>query len=90
MWLVLGLGLVFLTLRSRWAVAGWALPVFVSLGQVGETLRLPEWVIGFSPYHRVPKYPSEAFVWTPGLVMTGLAGAALLVAWLRFRSRDIG
>jgi ABC-2 type transport system permease protein len=38
----------------------------------------------------VPKYPSEAFVWTPGLVMTGLAGAALLVAWLRFRSRDIG
>ena len=90
-WLVLGLGLVLLTIRSRWAVAGWALlAAFVTVGQVGETLRLPEWLIGLSPYHRVPKYPSEAFVWTPGLVMTGLAGAALLVAWLRFRSRDIG
>ena len=90
-WLVLGLGLVLLTIRSRWAVAGWALlAAFVTVGQLGETLRLPEWLIGLSPYHHVPKYPAEAFVWGPELVMTALAGAALLVAWLRFRSRDIG
>jgi ABC-2 type transport system permease protein len=90
-WLVLGLGLVLLTVRSRWAVAGWALlAVFVTLGQLGETLRLPEWVIALSPYHHVPKYPAEAFVWGPELVMTALAATALLVAWLRFRSRDIG
>jgi ABC-2 type transport system permease protein len=90
-WLVLGLGLVLLTLRSRWAIAGWALlAAFVSVGQLGETVRLPEWVIGLSPYHHVPKYPAEAFVWRPELVMTGLAAASLLVAWLRFRSRDIG
>jgi ABC-2 type transport system permease protein len=90
-WLVLGLGLVLLTVRSRWAVAGWALlAVFVTLGQLGETLRLPEWVVALSPYHHVPKYPAEAFVWRPELAMTALAATALLVAWLRFRSRDIG
>lgn len=90
-WLVLGLGLVLLTVRSRWAIAGWGLlAVFVTLGQLGESLQLPDWVVGLSPYHHVPKYPAEAFLWRPELMMTALAGAALLVAWLRFRSRDIG
>ena len=90
-WLVLGLGLVLLTLRSRWAVAGWGLvAVFVTVGQLGESLRLPAWVVGLSPYAHVPKYPAEAFVWRPELAMSALAGAAVLVAWLRFRSRDIG
>ena len=69
MWLVLGLGLVLLTLSSRWAIAGWALlAVFVTLGQLGESLRLPAWVIGLSPYHHVPKCPAEAFAWRPVLV----------------------
>ena len=90
-WLVLGLGLVLLTLRSRWAIAGWALlALFVTLGQLGESLRLPDWVIGLSPYHHVPRYPAEEFTWQPELVMTALAGATMVVAWLRFRSRDIG
>lgn len=90
-WLVLGLWLVLLTLRSRWAIAGWALvAVFVTLGQVGESLRLPEWLISLSTYHHVPRYPAEALAWRPELVMTALAGVAVLVAWLRFRSRDIG
>ncbi|WP_310528923.1 ABC transporter permease [Nocardioides sp.] len=90
-WLVLGLGLVLLTLRSRWAIAGWALVVtFVTVGQLGESLRLPDWMIGLSPYHHVPKYPAEAFSWRPELVMTAMAAVALGVAWLRFRSRDIG
>ena len=90
-WLVLGLGLVLLTLRSRWAIAGWALiALFVTLGQLGESLRLPDWLIGLSPYTHVPKYPAEAFAWQPELVMTALACVALIVAWLRFRTRDIG
>ncbi|PUA79972.1 ABC transporter permease [Nocardioides currus] len=90
-WLVLALGLVLLTLRSRWAIAGWGLlAVFVTLGQVGESLRLPDWVVGLSPYSHVPKYPVEAVTWRPELAMTALAGLALVAAWLRFRSRDIG
>ncbi len=50
---------VLLSFRSRWAIAAWGLvPVFVTLGQLGETLRLPEWLIGLSPYDHVPKYPA--------------------------------
>ena len=41
--------------------------MFVTLGQLGESLRLPAWVVGLSPYHHVPKYPAEAFLWRPEL-----------------------
>ncbi len=90
-WVVLAVAVLLLSVRSRWAVAGWAvLAVCVTLGQVGSGFRLPDWVLGLSPFHHVPKYPSEAFVWTPELVMTVLAALVLGVAWTRYRSRDIG
>ena len=90
-WLVLALGLLLLSVRSRWAVAGWALvAVCVTLGQVGESLDLPGWLVGLSPYHHVPRYPSEAFAWGPELVLTLLALAVLAASWTRYRSRDIG
>jgi ABC-2 type transport system permease protein len=90
-WLVLALGLLLLSVRSRWAVAGWALvAACVTLGQVGESLDLPGWVVGLSPYHHVPKYPSESFAWGPELVLTLLALAVLGASWWRYRGRDIG
>lgn len=90
-WLVLALGLLLLSVHSRWAIAGWALvAACVSLGQVGESLDLPGWMVGLSPYHHVPRYPSESFVWRPELVLTLLALAVLSATWWRYRSRDIG
>ena len=90
-WLVLALVLLLLSVRSRWAVAGWALvAACVTLGQVGESLDLPGWVVGLSPYHHVPKYPSESFAWGPELVLTLLALAVLGASWWRYRGRDIG
>ncbi len=65
-WLVLALALLLLSVRSRWAVAGWGvLALFVTVGQVGPGLDLPGWVLGLSPFHHVPRYPSEAFAWSP-------------------------
>ena len=90
-WVVLAVALLLMSLRSRWAVAGWAvLAVFVTLGQVGAGLELPDWVLGLSPFHHVPKYPSEAFAWQPELLMSLLAATVVAAAWWRFRSRDIG
>jgi ABC-2 type transport system permease protein len=90
-WVVLGVALLLLSVRSRWAVAGWAvLAAFVTLGQVGAGLELPGWVLGLSPFHHVPKYPSEAFDWRPELLLTVLAAALVSVAWWRYRARDIG
>ena len=81
-WVVLGVALLLLSVRSRWAVAGWAvLAAFVTLGQVGAGLELPGWVLGLSPFHHVPKYPSEAFDWRPEL-LADRAGSCPRVARL--------
>ena len=59
-WTVLGVAVLLAAVRSRWAVLGWAVLglVFV-LGQLGELLRLPGWVIGLSPYTHSPAMPAE-------------------------------
>jgi len=90
-WVVTALAAACLALGTRWAVAGWAvLVLFVSLGQLGELLRLPGWVIGLSPYTHVPQLPVESFAAQPELTMTLIAALVLVVAWARYRSRDIG
>ena len=90
-WLVTALAVAAYALRSGWAAAGWVLLVaFLTLGQLGELLRLPTWVIHLSPYVHVPRMPAEPFAWQPTLVMTLLAVAFLVVGWLGYRTRDIG
>ncbi len=78
-WLVAALAVAAYTLRSSWAVLGWAfLVLFLTLGQLGELLSLPQWVIDLSPYVHVPRMPVEAFTAGPSSVLTLLA-AVLLV-----------
>jgi polyether ionophore transport system permease protein len=90
-WLVTAIAAAAYTLRSRWAALGWAfLVAFLTVGQLGELLRLPRWVIDLSPYVHVPKMPVEAFTPGPSLVLTGIAAALLVGSWLRYRTRDIG
>ena len=57
---------------------------------MGAGLELPDRVLGLSPFHHVPKYPSEAFAWRPELLLTLLAAALVSLAWWRYRTRDIG
>jgi ABC-2 type transport system permease protein len=90
-WLVASIAVAAYAVRSRWAVLGWAfLVLFLTLGQLGELLRLPQAVIDLSPYVHVPKMPVESFAAGPFLVLTGLAAALLALSWVRFRTRDIG
>jgi ABC-2 type transport system permease protein len=90
-WLVTALAVAAYTVRSSWAVLGWAfLVLFLTVGQLGELLRLPQWVIDLSPYVHVPRMPVESFTAGPSLVLTALAAVLLAGAWLRFRTRDIG
>jgi ABC-2 type transport system permease protein len=90
-WVVTGLALVAVALRSTWAVAGWVLVVaFFLLGPLAELLELPGWVAGLSPYSHVPKVPAETFKTTPELVLVVLATCLVATAWWRYRARDIG
>ena len=56
------------------------LALFVTVGQVGPGLELPDWLLGLSPFHHVPRYPTEAFAWRPEVVMAALATAVLAAA----------
>ncbi len=90
-WLVTAIAVAAYAVRSRWAVLGWAFLVFfLTVGQLGELLRLPQKVIDLSPYVHVPKMPVESFAVGPSLLLTGLAATLLAASWLRYRSRDIG
>jgi hypothetical protein len=62
-WVVSAVGLLLFGLRARWATLGWAvLAACLLLGQVGELLGLPGWVVGLSPYGHLPRLPAESFV----------------------------
>ena len=91
MWTVVALAVFFFAWRSAWAVVGWGVVVlFATLGQIGELLGLPGWVLDLSPYTHAPHMPLEAFRAGPALVLSAIAAALLGVSWLRYRSRDIG
>jgi len=90
-WLVTALTVTAYALRSGWAAAGWILlALFLTLGQVGELLRLPSWTIDISPFTHVPRMPVEPFALTPTATMSLLAAALLAAGAASYRTRDIG
>jgi len=83
--------LLLFGLRARWATLGWAvLAACLLLGQIGELLGLPGWVVGLSPYGHLPRLPAESFVLRPELGLTAIAAALLALAVWRYRERDVG
>jgi len=90
-WTVTALAVLCFAVRSRWAVAGWGVVVLAAtLGQIGELLGLPEWMIDLSPYSHAPKMPLADFSVGAATALTALAVALLAASWLRYRVRDIG
>ena len=91
MWVTTAITLFALAFGSRFAVFGWAvLGAFVISGFIGETLGLPGWITGISPYQHVPQLPAGAFDWLPELGLLAVAAAFTVGGWLTFRARDIG
>jgi ABC-2 type transport system permease protein len=90
-WAVLALAMLAFAVRSTWAVLGWAfVTAFVVVGQLGELLRLPRWVIDLSPYVHVPRMPAEPYAAAPTLWLTAIALALMALAFVGYRSRDVG
>jgi ABC-2 type transport system permease protein len=91
MWVVVALGVLCYAVRSSWASLGWGILVlFATLGQIGELLDLPQWVLDLSPYTHAPRMPLDDFELVPELALTAIAAVLLLASWLRYGSRDIG
>lgn len=90
-WVVVALGILAWTVGPRWTWAGWALlTVFVTIGELGPLLRLPDWAIDLSPYQHIPHLPLESWAPGPAAALLGIAAALLAAAWWRYTRRDIG
>lgn len=88
---IVGVGVLGWSLRPGWYAAGWvALGLSLVVGQIAQLLNLPTWVGGISPYSHLALLPSESFRPMPALVLVLIAVAIGAVAWLRYRSRDVG
>ncbi|HEY5879966.1 MAG TPA: hypothetical protein VIU11_13725, partial [Nakamurella sp.] len=59
------------------------------LGQLGELLQLPQWIMNLSPYSHVPQVPVAAMDWTPMVVLTLVAAALMAIGVVGFRRRDV-
>ena len=78
-------------LLPRWSALAWAAVAFVSFQVVlGETLRLPDWVDGISPFWHLSGTPVESFDALPAVGELTLAGALVLLGTWGYRRRDLG
>lgn len=90
--LVMGaLAVALFGLAPRLTGLAWAvLAVALLLGQLGELLQLPAWLMDLSPYTHVPTVPVAAMNWTPVVVLTLVAAGLMVAGVAGFRRRDVG
>lgn len=90
-WLMTALALVAWSWRARLVHLAWvALVVGLVLGELGELLGLPRWMVDASPYSHTPRLPVEDLSWPPLVALLAAAVAVTGAAWWRYRGRDIG
>lgn len=86
-------GLVVATFAflPRWALAlGWAmLAASLVMGQAGQLLELPQWLLNLSPFTHVPEVPATALALTPELALLAVAVTATAAGLAWFRRRDL-
>lgn len=79
-----------LALVPRWSTLAWAPVAFIGVQvMLGETLGLPGWVDGLSPFTHLAEQPVESFAVVPAAAEIALAGFLTLVALVGYRRRDI-
>lgn len=77
-------------LFPRWSLLAWSGVAFVFFQvMLGETLRLPDWLDGISPFWHLPKLPIETFGPLPAIAEVVLAAALVLLGLWAYRRRDV-
>jgi ABC-2 type transport system permease protein len=88
--LVAAVAVAITGLRPHWSLLAWAGVAFVFFQvMLGETLRLPDWVDGISPFWHLPGLPVETFDPLPAVAELVLAAALVLLGLWGYRSRDV-
>jgi len=85
-----GLAVALFGWLPRLTSLAWAaLLLALLLGQLGQLLQLPQWLMDLSPYTHIPLVPTEDVRWTPLIVLTLIAAALIGAGVAGFRRRDV-
>jgi ABC-2 type transport system permease protein len=85
-----GLAVALFGWLPRFTSLAWAaLLVALLLGQLGQLLQLPQWLMDLSPYTHIPLVPTEDVRWTPLIVLTVIAAALIAAGVAGFHRRDV-
>ncbi len=88
---VAALALALVGLWPRRSALAWAAVAFVFFQvMLGETVRLPDWVDGASPFWHLSEVPVEPLDPLPSLIELGIVAVLVLLGLWGFRRRDIG
>ncbi|GAA2493271.1 polyketide antibiotic transporter [Terrabacter carboxydivorans] len=90
-WVATSVALVLYGALPRFTGLAWAaLIVFLLLGEFGDLLDLPGWLVDLSPFTHLPALPGGTLEWVPLLALTVVASAVGAAGLVALRRRDIG
>ncbi|CAN7463371.1 polyketide antibiotic transporter [Terrabacter sp. LjRoot27] len=90
-WVVLAVAVLLYGALPRFTGLAWAaLIVFLLLGEFGDLLDLPGWLVDLSPFTHLPALPGGAFEGAPLVGLTLVAAALGAAGLAALRRRDIG
>ncbi len=85
-----GLAVALFGWLPRFTALAWAaLVVALLLGQLGQLLQLPQWLMDLSPYTHIPQVPTAEMRWTPVIVLVLVAAALIGIGIAGFKRRDV-
>ncbi|HEX5115594.1 MAG TPA: ABC transporter permease [Pseudonocardiaceae bacterium] len=90
-WVLAGVAVALFGLRPVLTGVAWAAVVVCFLiGELGPSLRLPQWAMDISPFTHVPRLPGGTLTGAPIGWLLGVAVVLVAVGLAGFRRRDIG
>jgi len=88
-WVVTAIAVALYGLAPRLSSLSWGVLVaLLLLGQLGQILQLPQWVIDMSPFTHIPT-PPDPITALPLLILTAIAAALLGIGLNGFQRRDL-
>jgi ABC-2 type transport system permease protein len=89
-WVLTGATAAIYGLLPRFTMVAWALLVaFLFLGQVGQILRFPDWLLNLSPFTHTAALTPDDLRFLPIVALVGVGVALSGVGFTAFRQRDL-
>lgn len=89
-WVCVGVAMLMVGLVPRLTGVVWGVLVaFLVVGEFGELIGLPDWVVTLSPFGHLPDLPGGRLEWAPLVGLTAVAALLLTTGLSAIRRRDL-